>query len=532
MQNTTFTKNLELLDFRTDSPVYGLLFTRKIASYKKQLDKSVSFDEILTLNQAKDLGAKAVYFRRIEGKGSVPQLFVFDNSDNSISSQSLIDIHTKLWSSGIVPMYYIISNTELKVFDCRKSISKKLDEPDPIELLSLTSKVNQEYQRYSAKLFENGSFWDSDIARNRFQAEKSSYEELIKGLRRIRNKFSGDPNAEIYNKLVVLSIFVKYLEERKDKDGQTVLPEDYFDKYNHAISFCDVLRKGKCLQLFNALSKEVNGKIFQLTPDEKKQIRELEQSRLSELANFLDANIDHKNQLVFWRLYNFNYLPIELISRIYEEFIPDRKDIAYTPKHLVDFMIDESMPLKFPRGNNFKIADVSCGSGIFLVGAFKRIAQWWQKEQYEETGEIKRPTITKLKNILAKQIFGIDLEVEAVRLAKFSLTIALCDMLNPKKMWQELTEKKLIDLSSNIVKKDFFDYVKTEDRFDLVIGNPPFNLPQETKKERDEYWDKQSKKANFRCEIPQRYLALGFMEQATQLLKKRGLLAGSVQLTV
>jgi len=516
MPYNTLDQKLNLLDFETDSSASGLLFTDK--DYRG--DNNVAFGEILILQQAKELNASAVYFRRM-GEKSIPQLFIYDNSDN-ILDKDLSHIHIKLWSSGIVPLYYVFDKTEIRIFNCRKPVNKKtlkakeLDTlPFEKDALFLFSDVHKKYKKYSASLFKNGSFWESNENKNHFRLNNSSYKKLIEMLKKIRDEFVKGQNEHICNKLLVLSIFIKYLEERKDCKGNRVLDTDYFNKYDGATSFCDILRKDKCIQFFKDLGKDINGKIFKLDKQEENEIAKLDQSKL---ADFLDAKQD-KYQYVFWRLYDFNYLPIELISRIYEEFIPNRKDITYTPAHLVNFMVDECMPIAKPK-DNIKIIDVSCGSGIFLVTAFKRIVQWWQKEQFEKTGQIKKPTIGKLKSILRKQIFGADLEPEAVKLAIFSLTVALCDMLEPKKAWDELREEKLIDLSENIIAQDFFDFVKTDKRFDLIIGNPPFNPPSI-----DNYWDKTVKKIDLDYDIPNKNIALLFLQQAMKLLKKDGLLS-------
>lgn len=304
------------------------------------------------------------------------------------------------------------------------------------------------------------------------------------------------------------------------------MPQKYFTKFERAQSFCEVLRKNRCLQLFEDLGKDVNGKIFELKEQEKQEIAKLDHRKL---ADFLDANLENQ-QYVFWKLYDFNYLPIELISRIYEEFIPNRKDITYTPTHLVNCMIDECMPLDSPK-KNLRLIDVSCGSGIFLVAAFKRIVQWWQNEQYKKTGEIKAPNIRKLKPILLNSIYGVDIEPEAVRLAIFSLTVAVCDMLDPTKMWEELMQEKLIDLSSNIIAEDFFDFIQKKEKFNLIIGNPPFNSPvngkdrTEEKEKRDEYWSDLTTKVVIEFEIPDKNIALLFLQQAMKLLEKGGLLS-------
>jgi hypothetical protein len=513
------------LGFEPDTPVSGLLFTDR--DYRG--DSNVSFGEILIIHRAEELGASAVYFRRIEGGSSVPQLFIFDNSDGQFSLDDLIGIHKKIWSSGIVPLYYVFDNTEVKIFNSRKSVDVSKGKPkiDPFDSLSLTSKAHAEYEKYSASRFSNGSFWESEENRDCFKADWSSYNKLIAELRRIRKEFTKGQNGDSCNKLLVLSILVKYLEERKDGRGKHVLSQDYFKKFDGATSFCAVLRKNKGLKLFEDLAKEINGKIFQLTESEKREISALDQARL---ADFLDAKLDNQ-QYVFWSLYDFNYLPVELISRIYEEFIPNRKDITYTPTHLVNFMVDECMPVNTLQ-KNIKLIDVSCGSGIFLVAAFKRLAQWWQKKHFDETGEIKSPNIKILKNILSNSIYGIDIEPEAVRLAMFSLTLAVCEMLDPTKMWEELTQEKFFDLSENIITKDFFDFTnQSEKKFNLVIGNPPFNFPvkdENKKKEKelkDKYWADLRDKIVFDFEIPDNNFALLFLQQAMKLLKADGLLS-------
>jgi hypothetical protein len=518
MSNKMLDKTLLFLDFKTESSASGLLFTNK--NYSKDTD--VPFDEILILHSAQSLGANAVYFRRVEGRGSIPQLFIFDNSDSHISPEKLTDIHIKLWSSGIVPLYYVFDDTEIRIFNCRKPVEKSKSKltAKHFDVLKI-SKVHTEYKKYSAKLFENGSFWESQENKDRFKADSSSYNKLISGLQKIRTDFvKENQNEAICNKLLVLSILVKYLEERKDSKGNHVLPKGYFEKYDGSTCFCDILRKKKCISFFKALGSDVNGKIFELTEQEKTEIEKIDQPGLAE---FLDAKKDN-NQFVFWKLYDFNYLPVELISRIYEEFVPKRSDITYTPAHLVSFMVDECMPISTPQ-DSFKLIDVSCGSGIFLVAAFKRMVQWWQKKQYEKTGEIQSPKIKQLKSILANSIYGVDLEGEAAKLTIFSLTVALCDMLDPTIMWNDLTTEKLGDLSGNIVAQDFFDFIKPNKKFHLVIGNPPFNLPFKRKEDKDKYWNDLAKKVEFDFEIPQKKIALLFLQQAMKLLEKGGVLS-------
>ncbi|MDZ7723598.1 MAG: N-6 DNA methylase [candidate division KSB1 bacterium] len=137
------------------------------------------------------------------------------------------------------------------------------------------------------------------------------------------------------------------------------------------------------------------------------------------MAEYLDGNSQDK-QIVIWRLYSFSHLPVEVISSVYEELLTDDKDIVYTPEMIVSTLVDECMPLKQPK-ENFKIIDVSCGSGIFLVKTYKRIVQWWRYTEWKITGKLTKPSLSVLKNLLLKSIHGVDIkDANAIRLLEYS----------------------------------------------------------------------------------------------------------------
>ena len=92
-----------------------------------------------------------------------------------------------------------------------------------------------------------------------------------------------------------------------------------------------------------------------------------------------------------WRYYDFNLLPIEFISRLYERFVTSvtgkQKSTGayYTPPHLARLLIDELLPFnKSIDFENFKILDPSCGSGIFLVLAYKRLITLWMLKKHKQ----------------------------------------------------------------------------------------------------------------------------------------------------
>src|SRR3546814_13489684 len=72
------------------------------------------------------------------------------------------------------------------------------------------------------------------------------------------------------------------------------------------------------------------------------------------------------------------------------------------------------------------ILDPACGSGVFLVEAYKRLVLHWRSRN----GWV-HPGVETLRGLL-QRIHGVDLEEGAVELAAFSLCLSLCDALKPE----------------------------------------------------------------------------------------------------
>src|SRR5690606_15191102 len=122
--------------------------------------------------------------------------------------------------------------------------------------------------------------------------------------------------------------------------------------------------------------------------------------------------VGDQKSLFFWA-YQFDVIPTELISSIYEEFyhskgIEDDKGTHYTPIPLVDFVLSRMLTPQVLEEKP-RILDPACGSGIFLVESFRRIVRF---ERHKLGGT--RLSIDQLYNILQTQIRGIEINPEAV----------------------------------------------------------------------------------------------------------------------
>lgn len=419
-------------------------------------------NEVIALLSARECKADFVYFRKFgDGRPSLPQVYIYDNTKNQLDADEIAALHRKVWNRGEAPLMYVISITTVSIFSCARKpdfLSKdgKL-QCKPAEKLELISAAQAELDRFSGKVFDSGMFWTNPQNTKLINKKKAAHQSLVLAINEFDKKIAkGSLPPNIGRRLLILCILVKYLEDRK------VFPAEYFSRfYPGSKSFFDVLQNDKAtIQLFEDLETHFNGDVFTLTDVEKIS---LSTENLQEFSVFIEAKT-RKSQMHFWSLYTFEDIPVEIISYMYQNFVQGT-DAVYTPHFLVDLLLDECMPLEELR-NDFRVFDPACGSGVFLVGAYKRLVNAWRFRN-----EWEHPDSVTLKNLLINNIFGGDLDETAVELTAFSLCLALCDALQPNVIWNELRFDQL--KTNNIIYKDFFNR-KAETSFDLVIGNPPF----------------------------------------------------------
>ena len=492
--------------------------------------------------KANKLEATAVLFRRKYENDKItdskPVLYIYNEIDElRLNSDKHEKLHAKIWSAGEIDVYFIVSDTTIDIFNARKpaEVQKNGKQELNLENLRLVSEALEQFndKRFSAMVFGKGIFWeqedffndniDNPFFRNRLKEENAPFYQLLEYLMAVREYLKANSTGllpETIDKLLIVCLLVKFLEEIKDDKGKHTLGTIY--KKHRVKSFAEALEKRICISILKELSHEFNGDIFDKFSDEEKQ--HIEQTNLKLVADFLRAKLDIPTRQYFlWEQYNFNHLPVELISSIYENFLPKEKGVVYTPPFLVNALIDEVMPLDkaetyFSR-SQFKVLDPSCGSGVFLVAAYKRMLQWWSVNRYKRKQPIEFPAKEVCQKILEDNIFGVDINPTATLISIFSLTIALLDKLEPKEIWNNL---KLNSLRDNIQTRDFFEWaVENKDKkFDLVIGNPPFN-PMSGIKKKDAVSESQIQQFGIsNKDIPNNNFALKFFEGAMFFAEK------------
>src|SRR5258708_14819776 len=178
-----------------------------------------------------------------------------------------------------------------------------------------------------------------------------------------------------------------------------------------------------------------------------------------------------------FRAYNFAYIPIEILSEVYEQFIEDarKKGAIYTPEILADYILSVVSTVK-PVTEETKILDPACGSGVFLVLAYRRLIE----AELAKSGKSKLAD-EKLKALLSN-IYGVERELDACYVAEFSLILTLLNYVDPHEL-QKIEFHFPTLHNTTIFHSDFFDVDGTHYdgqfwqqglTFHLFIVNPPW----------------------------------------------------------
>ena len=446
-------------------------------------------------SQAKEkLNVDAVYFLRdSEGIPKIP--LIYFSAMDSYDSAKIAELHRLAWNSGEAPLLFIVLPDQLLVYNNYEPPALRGEDGtydnsvglfERISIVSELEAQRKQLQQFHRTQIETGRFWE--VNRKRFNINTRVDMTLMDNLKAIRKnllnnikrrvpsgQITDQQRCEIVHSLLGRSILIKYLEERTDSNNKSVFPSDFFDKFRPgAKSYTDVLEScNATYSLFLELEGKFNGDIFPVNDNEKIIIC---QEDLSELQQFLLGKSDlATQQTVLWPLYSFNAIPIQLISSIYELFFhlaetdPDKDNgTYYTPYHLVEMLMDEVLPWEGSYAVQ-KILDPSCGSGIFLVEAYRRLVGRWIF-----TNKPASIQPNSLIQIMQSCIFGVDCNKEAIRIASFSLSLAMCDFLEPRTIWNDMQFPRL--LHYNLFHNDFFDrdceFEKND--YSIVIGNPPW----------------------------------------------------------
>ena len=436
------------------------------------------------------------------GATSEPPVAIVAEFQSEVRADTLRELHRLSWNFSHSPTVITIEPALLRVWSCceppdpDRPFDQYLVEKLPAEYLDGGPTDGLEARATRALHWINlvsGQFFAEHS--HRFNRDGRADQMLLGNLRYIREELAnrGLQDDDTCHDLLARVIFVQFLFDRKDQDGNPALTESVLLRLhqegtlqNCHSSFRSILFDyDDTYRLFDWLNAKFNGDLFPgegATPEERargwaNEKRIVEPSHLSLLARFIGGDLDMpSSQLLLWPQYSFDVIPLEFISSIYETFVTNgasKEGIYYTPSYLVDFILDRVLPWGGVDWD-LKILDPACGSGIFLVKSFQRLVYRWRRANPD-----KQLRAEVLRKMLERNLFGVDKDSHAVRVACFSLYLAMCDEIEPRHYWTQVKFPPM--RNRRLVSSDFFsDHHKGFSTnggigsYDLVLGNAPF----------------------------------------------------------
>ena len=415
----------------------------------------------------------------------------------AVSQEVLKEAHKLTWNFCRSPLLITVEPHLVRAWSCYETPDRDLDAPfhrEPVE--SLTTGEDDQLAGHAASALDwihlaSGQIFSKHA--DRFPRNQRADQTLLENLHFVREKLTQDVPSDIAHDLLARLVFIQFLFDRKDSGGIAALNESKLDNLFRTGILSQRYRsleellgsKADTYKFFHWLDERFNGDLFpgkgpaQPAPEGgwAREERIVEPKQLTLLANFVSGRvaIGEGGQMSLWPLYSFDTIPLEFISSIYEEFacVGDGQGEHYTPIHLVDFMLDKVLPWDGDEWN-LKVLDPACGSGIFLVRAFQRLTYRWRNSHPDE-----EPSAAFLRKMLERNLFGVDINETAVRVASFSLYLAMCDEIDPRHYWTQVRFPRLREVT--LRHADFFQEdipgsrtVDDAARYDLVIGNAPW----------------------------------------------------------
>ena len=364
---------LETLHFTSTGSLPGLVAVRG------ELPERI--EEQYAIWQARDIGdIDFVFFRRFaDGRSSQPAACVVDNSDDHLDESHLAKLHGRLWLNGFSPLLYVGWQTRVDVLSCARGPDfwkGSRIEYGPAERIELAKQISfalddDRLSRFSAFRLSDGTFWDDPANSDLAQSEKAAHQQLVRAVVETDEEIDGH-NQPVLRRLLLLTILIKYLEDRG------VFPRDWFRQFRAgATSFFDLLRQGSpetIRELLAKLERKFNGDVFEL-PETGQRLTVKALRRFADLVEGKTLG----SQRYLWEQFSFRHIPVEVLSHLYQHFAQAGKGAVFTPPMVATLMLDYVMPYKSLTGQE-RVLDPTCGSGIFLVGAFRRLVHFWQSK--------------------------------------------------------------------------------------------------------------------------------------------------------
>jgi len=305
----------------------------------------------------------------------------------------------------------------------------------------------------------------------------------------------------------------------------------------------------KLKEVFAYYDKNYDSKIFTYDPTDAKKVHlcdtlDIDDSVMREIIESLYRTKDKSIS------YDFSIIDADVLGTVYEQYLSHilkktekramitenhthkkEQGIYYTPTYIVDYIVRNALGelLKEKKVNieKIRVLDPACGSGSFLIKAFDVLDEHYQQndKDYNQTQlDFKTgTTFTRKVKILQDNIFGVDLDKQAVEITQLNLLLKIAEKGHRLPLLEQNIKcgDSLIDDEKIAGDKAFkwnekFGEIMKEGGFDVVIGNPPY-VRQEELGEIKPYLE-----ANYETYQGTADLFVYFFEKELKILKEDG----------
>lgn len=450
-----------------------------------------------------NLGLQGVYFLGAgTSKAPTPVVAVcwVENEDKAR------EIHKLVWNQDFVPFVLVESPVAVRLYSgFQYAMPSGQDaETGLIEPIRDFNRISAILEGFRSEEIDAGLLWSK--WGQHVDPKKRVDWHLLTNLGRLGKTLRSQKLAKsISHAFIGRYVYLRYLHDRG------FLSERKLSRWK--LEKAQIFSRDATLEAFTRLNANLddatdglNGAVF---PFEAGTIT---QQHLTTVASAFCGDDPKSGQTVFsFAVYDFSYIPIETLSVIYEQFLHEadenqesvvKKRTAqskgkeqgayYTPIPLVNFLLAE-MDARQPLVAGMKVLDPSCGSGAFLVQTYRMLI-----ERAVRANGSKIIPPSELRAILTNQIFGLDRDTDACRIAEMSLIVTLLDYVDPPDLEGKYKSFRLPKLASkNIFEADFFDQEGDWQRalreksnlapFDWIVGNPPWKeITNPPKKSQDQ----------------------------------------------
>jgi hypothetical protein len=388
----------------------------------------------------------------------------------------LDETHRALWNQGLMTLLLVLSGDLLRAYSLARLPRPLTAGAEDRRLVAVLERLRDALELKNLILgVESGRWWVEHA--DAFDSSERVDRVLLDNLMTAFRELGRDLPPDAAQALLMQTMFIAYLEDRD------AILEPYFREATggRAGSFAEILAArdvGLLEDFFGLLRRDFNGDIF-LAPcafEPSDDLPRVQSHHFAVLERFrAGREIMETGQGRLWA-YDFRYIPVVLLSAVYDRFLAENPDARrrqgayYTPMFLADTVVSQVWDvLDDEQRTEISAIDPACGSGIFIVRVFQRIVE--HKRASRSGKAISWDDLVSI----ARRLHGMDISQSALRIAVFSLYIALLEQITPPDIRALMRQGRFLPKlwGRTLVHGSFFE-TTPKDEYDLVIGNPPW----------------------------------------------------------